>query len=121
MHLHGEVVSMPSYMWACFSVLPLYYCKEKNLLVLICVRWWRPYPRLLQGVQLLRHLLHPAAVDQLMQVQVGAAVGALWPLLCQPAADAQVTTQLGAVRAQVGVLQLLHADEAPEHLSQALQ
>lgn len=55
-----------------------------------------------------------------MQVEVGTAVRALRPLLRQPATDAEVAAQLGAVWAEVGILQLLHADEAAEHLCQAL-
>ena len=124
----------------------------------------RPAPAaLLQRVQLLRDLLHPAAVDQLVDVQRRPAVRALRPLLrdtgyyeiiildqleeiiikfnkipdpedCdfrskirnsnsllrEPPPDAEVTAELGAVRAEVRVLQLLHADEAPEHVGQRL-
>ena len=45
---------------------------------------------------------------------------ALGPLLGQPPSDAHVAAQLGAVGAEVRVPELLHADEAPEHLGQAL-
>lgn len=76
---------------------------------------------LLHGLYLLRDLLHPAAVDQLMEVQRGAAVRALGPLLRQPAPHARVAAQLRAVRAQVGIHQLLHTDEASEHLRQRLK
>ena len=94
---------------------------QPDWLVLVCVRWWRPHPCLLQCVQLLCHLLHPAAVDQFVKVEVGAAVWALRPLLCQPATDAEVAAQLGTVWTEVSILQLLHTDEAAEHLCQALQ
>ena len=45
---------------------------------------------------------------------------ALRPLLRQPPADAEVAAELRAVRAEVRVLQLLHADEAAEHVRQRL-
>ena len=47
-------------------------------------------------------------------------MGALRPLLRQPPPDAEVAAELGAVRAEVRVLQLLHADEAAEHVGQRL-
>lgn len=75
----------------------------------------------LQRVELLGHLLHPAAVDELVEVQRGAAMGALGALLRQPAPDADVAAELRAVRAEVRVPQLLHADEAAEDLRQGLQ
>lgn len=56
-----------------------------------------------------------------MQMEVGSAMWALWPLLCQPPTDTEVATQLGAVWAKVCILELLHADEATEHFSQALE
>ena len=59
-------------------------------------------------------------VDQFMDVETRSAVGTLRPLLCQPASDAHVAAELGAVGTQVSIAQLLHADEAPEHLGQTL-
>ena len=53
-------------------------------------------PHLLECVELLGDLLHPAAVDQLVDVEAGAAVGTLRPLLRQPPPDAHVATQLRA-------------------------
>ena len=79
-----------------------------------------PRADLLEGVQLLSHLLHPAAIDELVDVEAGSTMRTLRPLLCQPSPDAHVAAQLGAVRTEVGVTQLLHADETPEHLSQGL-
>ena len=79
-----------------------------------------PRADLLEGVQLLGDLLHPPAVDELVYVEAGSAVRTLRPLLCQPSPDAHVAAQFGAVRTEVGVTQLLHADEAPEHLGQGL-
>jgi hypothetical protein len=75
----------------------------------------------LEVVQLLSNLLDPTAVDQLVKVQSSSAVRALVPLLGQPPSYAGVAAKLGAVRAEVGVDELLHADEAPEHLCQALR
>ena len=54
-------------------------------------------------------------------MEAGAAVGTLAPLLCQPAPDAHVAAQLGAVRAEMGVPQAVHTDETAEHLRQALR
>lgn len=48
----------------------------------------------LQGVQLLGDLLHPAAVDQLVQVQRGPAVRALRPLLREPALKPKTPTYI---------------------------
>ena len=79
-----------------------------------------PRPDLLEGVQLLRHLLHPPAVDKLVDVETGSAVWTLGPLLCQPSSDAHVAAELGAMRTEVGVTQFLHTDETPEHLGQGL-
>ena len=79
-----------------------------------------PGADLLEGVQLLGDLLDPATVDQLVNVEAGPTVRTLRPLLRQPPPDAHVAAELGAVRAQVGVTELLHADEAPEHLRQTL-
>ena len=47
-------------------------------------------------------------------------MGALGPLFREPPSDAEVAAELGAVRAEVRVLQLLHADEAAEHVRQRL-
>ena len=77
-------------------------------------------PGLLQGVQLLGNLFHPTTIDELVDVERGPTMGALGPLLREPASDAEVAAELGAVRAEVGVLQLLHADEAAEDVREGL-
>lgn len=75
----------------------------------------------LQRVQLLGDLLDPPAVDQLVQVKGGTAVGALRSLLSKPPSDAHVTAQLRAVRAEVSVAQLFHAYKAAEDLGEGLE
>lgn len=75
---------------------------------------------LLQALHLHGDLLQPPAVDQLVDVQRGPAVRTLAPLLGQPARDAKEAAQLRAVRTEVRLLQLLHADEAAEHIVQVL-
>lgn len=44
----------------------------------------------------------------------------LGSLLCQPAPNTAETTELGAMRTQARIPQFLHANEASEHLSNAL-
>lgn len=75
---------------------------------------------LLEALHLHGDLLQPATVDQLADVQRGPAVRTLAPLLGQPARDAQVAAQFRAVRTEVRFLQLLHANEAAEHIVQVL-
>ena len=75
-----------------------------------------PGPDLLQGVQLLSDLLYPPTVDQLVYVEAGPTVRTLRPLLRQPSSDAHVATQLGAMRTEMSVTELLHTDEATEDL-----
>lgn len=55
-----------------------------------------------------------------MDVEAGPTVRTLRPLLRQPPPDAEVAAEFGAVRAEVGVGQLLHADEAAEHVGEGL-
>jgi hypothetical protein len=74
----------------------------------------------LERVESLRDLLGPSAVDELVYVQWGPAVGALGPLLGQPTVDAGVAAQFGAVRAQASVSQLFHAYEAFEYFGDCL-
>ena len=66
------------------------------------------------------YLFDPSAIDELVDVQGRPAMGTLRPLLREPASDAEVAAELGAVRAEVGVLQLLHADEAAEDVREGL-
>jgi hypothetical protein len=46
---------------------------------------------------------------------------ALGTLFCQPSANANITTQLGAMRAEMSIPQLLHTNEAAENLCQSLE
>lgn len=75
---------------------------------------------LLQALHLGGDLLQPTAIDQLVDVQRGPTVRTLTSLLGQPARNAQVAAQFRAVRTEMGLLQLLHADEAAEHIVQVL-
>jgi hypothetical protein len=74
----------------------------------------------LERVQLLCHFLHPSAIHQFVQMQRCPAMRTLRSLFGQPPADANVATQLGAVRTQVGVSQFLHADETAKDLGEGL-
>lgn len=79
------------------------------------------YSDRLEGVQLLGDLLDPSAVDQLVEVEGRSAVRTLRSLLGQPSSYAGVAAQLAAVRAEMRVAQLFHADEASEYLRQSLR
>ena len=66
------------------------------------------------------YLFDPAAIDELMDVKGCSTMWTLRPLLSKPSSDAEVTAEFSAVGAEVGVLQLLHADEATEDVGERL-
>lgn len=74
----------------------------------------------LQCVQLLSHFLCPATVDQFPQLKRSSTVGTLSSLFSQPSPDAAETAQFGTVRAETGITQLFHANEAAEDFRYAL-
>lgn len=76
---------------------------------------------LLETLHLHGNVLEPAAVDQLRDVQRGAAVRTLAPALRQPLGDARIAAELRTVRTQVRLAKLLHADEAAEDIAKRLR
>lgn len=78
------------------------------------------YSSSLKSVQLLSDFFDPAAVDELVKVERGSAVGTLRSLLREPSSDARVTAQFTAVGTKMGISQFFHADETSEDFGKGL-
>lgn len=74
----------------------------------------------LECVEALGDLFGPAAVDELVDVEWGAAVRTLGALFGEPAVDAGVAAEFGAVGAEARVSELFHAYEAFEYFGYCL-